>query len=480
MSSEDFQLFRRIWFIGFAGHRKVDRPAELKAILRRELENFTASLNGEVVGLSSAAAGADLLFLEACAEAGLRTAVILPFSRERFGKDFENPAEWRRAVALMDAAAWCEVAPGGEEAPEAYHLTARQLLEVSDRMLFAWDGKPPRGLGGTGETVIEAAKWEIPARIIDTGSLEVSWQSGAAPADSQDASFQDLPAARTVGDLFDKLNARAMNRAPKSRWFAAGSMSVNHLATVIQAGMIVFLVSGGEELGSAVKFLMALAAAGLPWVGARLRLHEGWVNDRVRAELLRSVLTSHEPASPLRPPALDLFEKDGAFLRSAAFLLTGKRIGWEEARNRYLTDRIDDQIAYFRKHSERAERRMKFFGKLFWIASMGALVFTGAAVVLKLLSMNQPDLVPKRWEKWGMKFVPAVLPGIAAWSMAMISVFEFKRRAGLYGQLVRTLGRLRPKLEEAKCASAAEATVRQVERLLLNELWEWQGSRRKS
>ena len=72
-----------------------------------------------------------------------------------------------------------------------------------------------------------------------------------------------------------------------------------------------------------------------------------------------------------------------------------------------------------------------------------------------------------------------MLPGIAVWTLAMISVFEFRRLAGLYNQLVGALQRLRPKLSEAKCASAAEAAVRQIERLLLNELWEWQGSRRK-
>lgn len=478
MNSEDFQLFRRIWFVGFAGHRKVDDPAALKAVIRRELDDFSAGLNGQVVGLSSAAAGADLLFLEACAEAGLKTVVVLPFAKERFGKDFEDTGEWERAMRLMDAAVWCEIVPGGEEAPAAYHVAARQILEVADRMLFAWDGKPPKGLGGTGETVAEAVEWGVPARVIDVATLDARWQTGEAPGPSQDPMFEDLPAARSVEDLFRKLDERALNRAPKSRWFAAASMSVNHIAAVVQAAMIVFLVFG-EELGSAVKFLMAAVAAGLPWLGARLRLHEGWVQDRVRAELLRSLLASHEPGSPLRPPALDLFEGEGAFLRSAALQLVPSRKGWKEARDGYLTGRIDDQIAFFEKHACRAAKRMKFFGRLFWIASMGALAFTGAAVVVKLATLGNKGAIPTGWERWGIKFIPAVLPGIAAWSLAMISVFEFKRRAGLYRQMVGTLRRLRPKLSEAQCASSCEAAVRQIERLLLNELWEWQGTRRK-
>lgn len=479
MNSDGIRLFRRMWFIGFAGHRRITEPATLKAVILRELETFAADLNGEVVGLSSAAAGADLVFLEACAEAGLRTVVLLPFGRERFAEDFENPEDWKRAAALMDAALWCEVASGNEEAPAAYHVVSRQILDIADRMIFAWNGQPPKGLGGTGETVAEAAKWEVPSRIIDTASFKVSWQAGAPPGQTSCGSFDDLPAARSIRGLFRKLDLRAVTRAPKSRWFAAGSMSVNHLATFIEAALLIFLTTAAKEVGAALKFVLAMIAAGLPWVGARLRLQEGWVRDRVRAELLRSLLYSHDPASPLRPPALDLFEQEGPFLRSAALQLVGRRLGWERARDRYLTLRIDDQMRFFEKQGGRAERKMKFFGKLFWVASVGAVIFTGGTVFLKLYAALTGKPIQEDWEKWGIEFIPMLLPGIAAWSLAMISVFEFKRRAGLYRQLVQTLARLRPKLEEAKCASAAEQMIRQIERLLLNELWEWQGSRKK-
>lgn len=473
MRSEDFHLFRRIWLVGFAGHRQVEDPAKLKSVIRRELEDFAACLNGEVIGISSAAAGADLLFLEACAEAGMKTIVILPFGGERFQEDFDDLVEWERSQALTKAAVWSEVAPGNEEAPAAYHVVARLVLEVADRMLFAWDGKPARGLGGTGETVDEAAQWGIPSRIIAADSLETRWQ-GDAPAPSADPQFTDLPGARSVAELFGKLDERAMARAPKSRWFAAGSMSVNHLATFLQAVLVLFILSG-KELGAAIKFVLALVAMGLPWVGARLRLQEGWVEDRVRAELLRSLIASHEPGSPLRPPALDLFERDESFLRSAALQLIGERKGWEAARDEYLRERVDGQIGFFKSKGQVARRKMKIFGGIFWITSWAALLFTGAAVFMKVLKVP----VSAEWDRWGMEFIPTVMPGIAAWTLAMISVFEFRRRAGLYRQLVTTLQRLRPKLAEAKCASAADAAIRQIERLLLNELWEWQGPRRK-
>jgi hypothetical protein len=472
MTSE--KSFHRMWLVGFAGHRRLADGAAAKAVIRRELDAMAAGLDGELVGVASAAAGADLLFLEACGEAGLRTIVILPFARERFGQDFEDPAEWQRACALMDAALWCEIAPGNEAAPEAYHVVAREMLEISDRLIFLWDGEAARGLGGTAETVAEAAEWKIPARIIDANLLDVRWQSGTAPTQTRDKTFADLPPAKSVAELFDKLDRRAVSGAPRSRWFAAGSMSVNHLATFLQASLVALALSG-KEMGAVLKFVMALVAAGLPWVGSRMRLQEKWVGDRVRAELLRSLIASHEPGSPLRPPALDLFERDQAFLRSAALQLIGERKGWQAARERYLTERLDGQIGYLKSKGELAKRRMRIFGNLFIVASIGALVFTALAIFLKV---RQVEIRPMT-ETWLVEFVPTILPGLAAWSLAMISVFEFKRRSGLYTQLVAALQRLRPKLSEAKCASAAETAVRQIERLLLNELWEWQGPRRK-
>ncbi|GAA5122645.1 hypothetical protein JIN84_10335 [Luteolibacter yonseiensis] len=479
MKASDPTLFRRAWFIGFAGHRQVDDAATLKAVIRKELDDFSASLNGDVVGLASAAAGADLLFLEACEEAGLRTVVILPFAEERFSADFDDPSEWRKAQARMAAATWCEVAPGNEDAPEAYHVVAREVLEVADRMLFAWNGLPARGRGGTAETVAEAEKWGVPSRIINTATLEVRWQAGSAPEAVEDVHFHDLPAGRTVAEVFEKLDHRAVSRAPRSRWFAAGSMSVNHLATFLQAVLVVFFLSAGKDIGAAVKFLMAMVAAALPWVGTRLRIQEGWVEDRVRAELLRSLMASHEPGSPLRPPGLELFEKDAPFIRSAALRLVSERKGWQAARDAYLKERIDDQIGFFKSKGGQASRKMRVFGKVFWFASWGAVVFTGATVLTNLMVLGKMWKVPPQWDTWGMEFIPSVLPGIAAWSMAIISIFEFKRRAGLYRQLVGTLQQIRPKLAEARCASAVQVIIRQCERLLLNELWEWQGQRRK-
>jgi len=468
MSEETIQ---RLWFVGFAGHRTVPDPAAAKAAIIRELETIRGTVVGELVGIASAAAGADLLFLEACAAIGMRTVVLLPFSRERFAQDFESPAEWQRACRLMDAAWWCEVVPGSEEAPEAYHLVARESLELAERMLFLWDGKAARGLGGTAETVVESRERGIPSRIIDAKTLDAVWQR-EAPILEADVSFKELPAATTIPELFQLLDARASAGAPRSRWFAAGSMSLNHLATLLQAILVVAALAA--EVGALVKFLLVLIAAILPWIGGRLRWKERWIRDRVRTELLRSLLTSHQPGSPLRPPALELFGREEAFLRTAAMHLIATRGDWKDARDHYLHERIDGQISYLKSKGELAAKRMAVFGRLFWVSAWAAMVLGGVAVVGAFLGTKSTSPLGT----W-LVFLTTVLPGVAAWCLAMISVFEFKRRAALYRQLVDELIRLRPKVSAANCASAVTRAMNQIERLLLNELWEWQGSRDK-
>jgi hypothetical protein len=82
--------------------------------------------------------------------------------------------------------------------------------------------------------------------------------------------------------------------------------------------------------------------------------------------------------------------------------------------------------------------------------------------------------MPPPWVS-SVNFLTAVLPSISAWSMAMISVFEFKRRATLYQELIKELQILRAKMASANCASAVASVMHQTERFLLTELWEWKG-----
>jgi hypothetical protein len=161
--------------IGFAGHRRVPNREDLARAIRSELEGLRDLFGPRLTAISSAAAGADLIFLKTCAELRIPAIVILPFGKKRFSEDFVDPQEWRLAETLLRVALAVYVIKGGHEAPQAYQVVSRQLLEWADAFLFAWDGQPAGGPGGTGETVEDATDTGIPARIVDATSLETRW-----------------------------------------------------------------------------------------------------------------------------------------------------------------------------------------------------------------------------------------------------------------------------------------------------------------
>lgn len=465
--------FPRVWIIGFAGHRRVPDPAAAKAAVLETLREFRDGAEGEVVGRASAAAGADLLFLEACRELGLAYSVVLPFPADRFREDFDDPEEWARAESLIAGAAHAGIAPGHQGPPEAYHLAAREILDVADAMIFLWDGLPARGIGGTAESIGEARGRGLPHRIIPIDAPAPGPLEHGRPLPWKDATFATLPASSDVATLFDILDRRAVRGAPRSRWFAAGSISLNQLATVIYGVLVAFGL--GVQAAPAVRFAIVTVAAILPWIGARIRIHESWVEDRLRAELLRSLLASHAFAPPLRPLAADLFLSDAAFLRSAAWRLIGTRHPWADERDRYLRERLDGQIGYLSSKGELAAKRLRVFETAFRFASFGAMTLGAIAIFKALAGWSVPDPA----DTILLKFLPMVLPAFAAWCLAMIPLFEHKRRAGLYRQLVDRLRTKRAELVEAKCATTASAVVASCERLLLTELWEWGGTRGK-
>jgi hypothetical protein len=185
--------------LGFAGHRKVPDPEALGAAIRGEVIAMQELLGKRMIAISSAAAGADLIFLKACVELRIPAIVILPFPEERFAEDFGNAEEWAMAQRLCVVALAKYVAP---RSPEPYQLVSRLMLEWADAFLFAWNGEPPKGPGGTGETVAEARDLGIPSRVIDAASLLPRWETPPDPSRKARHGFGSR------ADLLDFLDAR--------------------------------------------------------------------------------------------------------------------------------------------------------------------------------------------------------------------------------------------------------------------------------
>ncbi len=134
------ELDKQPKLLGFAGHRDVPDKAALAQAMRRELLHIREIYGPKLIGISSAAAGADLIFLKTCVELRLPTIVILPFPEDRFSEDFEESDEWALAEKLIGVALAKYVMPGENSVPEAYQIVSRELLGLADAFLFATGG----------------------------------------------------------------------------------------------------------------------------------------------------------------------------------------------------------------------------------------------------------------------------------------------------------------------------------------------------
>lgn len=179
LGSETFdQLFPPLKLTIFAGHlpdlpgRRERFPSSRVGEVREALRARLAELRVKVA-VTSAAAGADLLFTELLAEAGHRFHVVLPWPEAQFCRTSVRPYEpdaqapvWapRFEAALEHAASVREIghpyAPADDvswqytlEVTAGIALHLANALHLDLEPLALWDGEPGFGSGGTASFV---------------------------------------------------------------------------------------------------------------------------------------------------------------------------------------------------------------------------------------------------------------------------------------------------------------------------------------
>ncbi len=158
--------------VGVTGHRAevlaegdVDRLRERvretlllladsgQALLERERDCFAPG-PPTLRFVSPIADGADQIAAELAVELGWELQAILPFSREVYRASLANDAARERFDALAAHACCLLELPGDpDDSLDAYIMTGRATVSHCDVLIAVWDGKPPRGRGGTGEVV---------------------------------------------------------------------------------------------------------------------------------------------------------------------------------------------------------------------------------------------------------------------------------------------------------------------------------------
>lgn len=154
--------------VGVTGHRDLPGDHAALGLRIRDLLGDLRRVEGQdMVALSALAEGADSLFAEAALELGIRLEVALPF--EGYEQDFTIPVARDRFRRLLGQAAETRTLPYLERSNEAYRAVGRWIVDHADHLIAIWDGKPARGMGGTGDIVEYARARDLPLTIIAPG-----------------------------------------------------------------------------------------------------------------------------------------------------------------------------------------------------------------------------------------------------------------------------------------------------------------------
>jgi hypothetical protein len=137
--------------LGIAGHCVLGPEAREFVVSACSTLIADVQRSSKVAAVSALAEGADTLFAEAALSAGATLEVVRPY--DRYEREFQTAGKQRRYRALVDAAQRETRLPFVVRSTQAYEAAMRRVTDVCDVLVAAWDGSPPRGTGGTADTV---------------------------------------------------------------------------------------------------------------------------------------------------------------------------------------------------------------------------------------------------------------------------------------------------------------------------------------
>jgi hypothetical protein len=153
--------------IGITGHSNL--APESVPLVAAELRNVLSEYGAPMVGVSCLARGADQVFARVVLELGGHLEVVLPAAdyRERKVKP-DNREEFETLIGQATAV---RVLPFETSNRDAYAAANDDVLGGADVLVAVWDGAPPDGKGGTGDTVQAARTRGVPVVVV--------WPEGA-------------------------------------------------------------------------------------------------------------------------------------------------------------------------------------------------------------------------------------------------------------------------------------------------------------
>jgi hypothetical protein len=470
--------------VGFAGHRRLEAPGMAARSLADALTGLRTEVPGEWIGISSAAAGSDLLFARCVLDLVMPWHALLPLPQAEFQKDF-GPDEWRPVETLLAGAESVTVVGASTVREEAYLDCGIEVVNACVVLVALWDGEPARGRGGTAEVVAFARERGKPLVIIDpdTGESRRENFQNFASTDPELAFLNGLPEVPSSGveqsevrgiveRFMQKTDDAANKSAPQFRLLTAVTVLLHVAATTVATAGLAF--DWHPTLLPWAKLLFVLGALSAALAIRHYRAQHNWVRCRLAAEIGRAALaTWGMPRRAALFEDLDL-PQVRHLVRSLHVMhrrgAPDKRANMDTFRQNYQASRIEDQLHYYRHRLEKAAPLLSRLRLGFAVSTILAIVcMTAYALHSSLRLPPAPPLV----EELIFQFLPIVLPAIAAAFIALMSINDLHRRVARYREMCKLLESACTQIRAMHTWHSVEQLVRHTERALLQEVLEW-------
>jgi len=504
--------------VGVTGHRTLPDDSALTEAVDQVLDRIRESVPHTPVTLdvvSSLAEGADrLVARRILRDSKSRLLALLPLAPDDYRNDFAGDESKEEFDSLLVRASAQEVIPGSGKREEAYLQAGFQLVERCDLLVTLWDGKPPRGEGGTAQIKERAEDRKITVYWIDTAPpFAIKVTEGEASR----ASFEELDhynserldpkrladeVRRRGDDLLvegQSMGLAAEYLRPFFLWILPYFIRADALARRYQKRF--FVVSDGlfalgvlAVVSVTVQALFFPERHGLAWIevswlgmlivlfgaGRLLRLHARWLSQRHLAERLRSAMFLAIASSSMDSAAAPVPIELGSFEDPVK---EWPRRAFEEVWNLRPTDAstlamphlkqflaqawMQDQIDYHKSKGREHEWRHRFVT----YSSISLFAAALLAAILHATLKDQPGSDSTMTDT--LVLLAISLPTGAGALAAIGAQRELRRNSVRSRRTASDLAAIKVRLESASDDPAFRAAVAAASDMMLGENRDW-------
>jgi hypothetical protein len=275
----------------------------------------------------------------------------------------------------------------------------------------------------------------------------------------------------TVEEHFQELDKTAQVHAPKSRHLVFRIILFQLIASAIGFIAHAFEIHGGMSQLLTLTELILLGFAFILSLQHRKK-HQEWMKNRIAAEICRSFLaTWHIRRTDYAPNiSIEGFERLCRNLRLMHVLDKTPPLSLEAVRDQYLKERVENQIAYFLRHSGKERliyQKLKAF----------ALFSTATASLLLLMALTFSFLNISGLALRVPEYLSLLLPLASAAVFSLMITQDYSRRAVRYGEMASMLEDAAKRLKVVRTWNGLARIAVQTEEALLREIVEWHSFR---